>query len=108
MPAQQVLDVGATAPLHRLEMGDRLASSDDREVLASVLYRVEQVREVAGGVGCRDIRHLIRLSDYELGSELTAGEELDRVLDLDGSEVSPAVRHRVVSREPEQLLRSAR
>ena len=63
MPAQQCFDVGAETVVHRLEVGDGFPSVDDGEMLAPALDRVEEVSEVPSGVGGRDIRHQIRLSD---------------------------------------------
>jgi len=63
MTEQQGFDLVAPAAVHRVELGDHLASADNREVLASVLDRVEDVGEVSGGVGSAHFRHEIRLSD---------------------------------------------
>ena len=57
MPAQQRLHINTKAAVHRLEMSDRFPSPHDREVLPSMLYRIEQIREVPGRVRSRHIRH---------------------------------------------------
>lgn len=54
---QQVLHVVTGAGSRRFEMCDRLAPTHDREVLAAVLDRVEEVGEVPRGVGCTDLCH---------------------------------------------------
>jgi hypothetical protein len=44
----------------RLERRNGLPAPDDREALAPMLDRVEQVREVAGSFGRADVGHAIR------------------------------------------------
>ena len=44
-------------------MCDRFAAADDRVVLAPVFNTIEQLSEVASGVGRGDFGHAIRLSD---------------------------------------------
>ena len=61
--AQERFDLDSLTRLGGVELGDDLAAAHDREVLAAVLDGIEQVGEVAGGVGGTDLRHEIRLSD---------------------------------------------
>lgn len=63
MPAQHRFDVPTSASTHRVEVGDRFASPDDGEVLLAVFDCIEEIREVACGVGGGHVRHNIRLSD---------------------------------------------
>jgi hypothetical protein len=46
-------------------VSDRSASANDGEVFPAMLDGVEQICEVAGGVGSTDLRHEIILSDLE-------------------------------------------
>jgi hypothetical protein len=55
--AEQSLDIGAVAIIHRLEDRDRLAPTDDGEALATVLYGVEKVGEAPRRLGGCDLRH---------------------------------------------------
>lgn len=64
MASQQGLRIGAQPGSGRLEVGDGLSAPYDGEMLASVLYRVEDVGEVPGCVGRTYLRHRIRLSDH--------------------------------------------
>jgi hypothetical protein len=64
MTSQQSFDLGSSAPVDRIEVGDDLASAHDREAFAPVLDGIEEVGEVSSCVGGTDLRHLIRLSDY--------------------------------------------
>jgi len=66
MPSQQGLDFGASAGMHRIELGHDLAPAHDREVLTSVLYCIEDVGEVPCRIGSTHIRHEIILSDTTL------------------------------------------
>lgn len=63
MAPQQGFHIGSQPASGRLEVSDGLSAPDDREVLASMLDRVEDVGEVPGGVGRTYLRHRIRLSD---------------------------------------------
>ena len=84
MTEQQGFDLVTSGPVHWVEVGNRLASADDREVLASVLNRVKNVGEVAGRLGGAYFRHKIRLSDQapisspRLVKETTEAGPLDR------------------------------
>jgi hypothetical protein len=49
----------------RFEMRYRFPTADDRVVLTTVFYIVEQIGKVTGGIGSSDIWHGIRLSDFE-------------------------------------------
>jgi hypothetical protein len=63
MTAQHRFHVLAEASIHGFEMRDRLSSPDDCEMLAAMLYRVEEISEVPSCVRGRYVRHIIRLSD---------------------------------------------
>lgn len=63
MPPQECLGVRSTASAERFQLSDRLASTNDDELLAPVLDGVEHVGEVASRVGRADLRHKVRLSD---------------------------------------------
>jgi hypothetical protein len=60
---QQGLDVGATAGTDRIELSDDPSSADDCEVLAAMLYGIEDVGEIPSCVGGANLGHRIRLSD---------------------------------------------
>jgi len=83
MTKQQGLDLVASAAVHRVELGDHLASADDREVFASVFDRVEDVGEVSCGVGGAHLGHRIRLSDSGVHNVVKIGQRgrRDEVLD---------------------------
>lgn len=55
--AEQRLDVGAVAVIHRLQACDRLPSSDDGEALAAMFHGVEKVGEAPSRFGGCDLRH---------------------------------------------------
>jgi hypothetical protein len=75
MPSEQRLGVGAAPATGWFEVRDRLAPTHDREMLAVVLDRVEEICEVAGGVGRGHIGHEIRLSDNDAGRDPLDGVE---------------------------------
>lgn len=96
MPAEESLRTHTPPSARRLEMRDRLATTHDREVLATVLHRVEQVGKVPSGVGRCHIRHTIRLSDRRIRSigkvaraEGDAGRGNDEVRGVAGRIASP-------------------
>jgi len=64
MASQQGLRIGAEPRSGRLKVGDGLSATDDGEMLAPMLDRVEDVGEVPGSVGRTYFRHKIRLSDH--------------------------------------------
>lgn len=68
VPANESLHVRPSSTGHRFEMSDGLAPADDGETLSSVLDGIEEVSEVAGGLGSGHIRHNIRLSDLMISS----------------------------------------
>src|SRR5690606_2650007 len=56
-------DVRSPTSARRLELSDGPAAAHDREVLAAVLHRIEEIGEVAGRLGGAHVRHEIR-SDW--------------------------------------------
>jgi hypothetical protein len=63
MPPEDVLSARPGRDVRRLELSDHLPSTNDDERLATVLDRIEQVRE-ASRCFCRgDLRHEVRLSE---------------------------------------------
>ena len=74
MAKQQGLDLVASAAVHWVELGDHLASADDREVLAPVFDRVEDVGEVSCSVGGAHLGHEIRLSDSGVDNDIEIGQ----------------------------------
>lgn len=84
MTLQQGLDFGASARVHGVDLSHHLSPTHDREVLASMLYCVEDVGEVPGSVGGAYLWHRIRLSDSGAHNvlvhryRLTPGGPLDR------------------------------
>lgn len=58
MAAEQSLDIGAVAVIHRFQGRDRLASSDDGEALATVFHGVEKVGEAPCRFRRCDLGHL--------------------------------------------------
>src|SRR5690606_18100706 len=67
MAPHQGLGLASPAARGRREVSDGLAATDDRELLAPVLHRVEEVGEVACCVRGGHIRHCIRSSDVAVG-----------------------------------------
>lgn len=61
--AQERFDLNSLPRPDGVELGDDPAAAHDREVLAAVLDGIEQIGEVAGGVGGTHLTHEIRLSD---------------------------------------------
>jgi len=55
--AEQRLDVGAVALIHRLQARDRLTSSYDREALTTVFNGVKEVGKTACRFGGCDLGH---------------------------------------------------
>jgi hypothetical protein len=49
-PPEECLDVGAQTERYRFELGDGFAPADDRESLASVFDRIEQVCKVCAAL----------------------------------------------------------
>jgi hypothetical protein len=70
MASQYGVDFGACAWIDGIELGHDLASAHDRETLASMLYGIEDVREVPRCVGRAHLRHGIRLSDTDARNAL--------------------------------------
>lgn len=62
-------------------MGDRLASPHDREVLAPVLDRVEEISKVPSRIRRRHIRHDIRLSDMQPRDDSDALDSIEAQID---------------------------
>ena len=58
MPAQERLHVGTTSVENGPEVGDCSAATNDRVVLASVFYSVEDIGEMSGRLGRSDIWHV--------------------------------------------------
>ena len=82
--------------MDRIELGHDPAPAHDREVLASVLYRIEDVGEVPCCLGRTHFRHGIRLSDTRahnvrqvrlpLGGESTRDGTLNAQVDSNDSD----------------------
>lgn len=62
--AEQSLDVGTVALIHRLQARDRLASSHNGEALATVLHGVKKVGEAPCRFGRCDLRHEDQIIRY--------------------------------------------
>jgi hypothetical protein len=65
--AEQRLDVGTLADIHGVELSDHLAAANDREVLAQVFNRVQDVGEIPRSV-CRTTSGTE--SDYRISAGL--------------------------------------
>jgi hypothetical protein len=63
VPTQQRFDIGAAPSGYRFEVRNRLAATNDRVMLATMLDAIEQIGEATGRIGRSDIWHAIRLSD---------------------------------------------
>lgn len=64
MTLQQGLDFGASACVYGIELSHHPSPTHDREVLAPMLYCVEDVGEVPGSLSSAHLWHRIRLSDF--------------------------------------------
>ena len=64
MSAKEVFGVPAASACDRLEMSYGFAAAHDGVVLAAVFNPIEEIGEVSSGVGCGNVRHDIRLSDW--------------------------------------------
>jgi hypothetical protein len=72
VPPEQCLDVSTFAGADGVELGDDFPSTDDREVLTSVLYGVEDVGEVPSRVSSANLWDAIRLSDHRATTAATS------------------------------------
>src|SRR5674476_142077 len=66
MTFQERLHVRPQAVSDRLDMGHGPATANNRYPLALVLDGVEQLCKIPCSIGCTDLSHKIRLSDYQI------------------------------------------